>query len=499
METLDAPTTARNRDRAAATVAATPTGLLIGGEWRPGSAGDELDVLDPATGDVVASVAEATPEDAVAAMDAAVAAQPAWGASSPRERSDLLMRAFTALMDRQDDLAAMMTFEMGKPLAEARGEIAYAAEFLRWFSQEALRIEGRYGIAPSGANRVLVSPRPVGPTVAVTPWNFPMAMGARKLAPAIAAGCTTVLKPAEQTPLCSLALADLLGEVGAPDGVVNVLNTSNPGPVVDALLHHPGVRKLTFTGSTDVGRLLLRSAADQVLRTSMELGGNAPFVVFDDADLDVALDGAMDAKLRNTGQACTAANRFLVHRAVADDFTAGLAERMRDMVVGPGLDESVQVGPLVDRAARDKVERLVGDALDRSARVVVGGERPDGVGWFYPPTVLADVDRGADLNHDEIFGPVAAISTFDDTDEAIAMANDTIHGLVSYVFTRDLDRALDLVDRLDTGMVGINRGLVSDPAAPFGGVKQSGLGREGGSEGIWEFLETRYAAIGTSG
>ncbi len=494
-ETIDTAPASDNLDVARATVAATPTGLLVGGQWRDASGGATTVVDDPATLDTVAEVADATADDAVAAMDAAGAAQPGWGASSPRERHDVLMRAFDELLARRDELAAMMTLEMGKPVSESRGEVAYAAEFLRWFAQEALRIEGRYGIAPSGANRVLVAPRPVGPTVAVTPWNFPMAMGARKLAPAIAAGCTSVLKPAEQTPLSSLALADVLTRAGLPDGVVNVVTTNDPGTVVDALVHHPATRKLTFTGSTAVGKLLLRAAADGVLRTSMELGGNAPFVVFADADLDAALEGAMLAKLRNTGQACTAANRFLVHESVADDFTTGLAERMAGMAVGPGLEEETEIGPLVDEAARDKVERLVGDAVSRDARVVLGADRADGAGWFYQPTVLADVDASADLNQDEIFGPVAAISTFRDTDEAVRRANDTVHGLVSYVFTRDLERALDLVDRLDTGMVGVNRGLVSDPAAPFGGVKESGLGREGGRDGIWEFLEVRYAAI----
>jgi succinate-semialdehyde dehydrogenase/glutarate-semialdehyde dehydrogenase len=399
------------------------------------------------------------------------------------------------VVSRTDELALLMTSEMGKPLAEARGEVAYAAEFLRWFSEEAVRIEGGYGVLPDGRNRMLLTRRPVGPCLLITPWNFPLAMGARKIAPAIAAGCTMVLKPAPQTPLSSLALAKILQEAGLPDGVLNVVTTAKAGEVVEPMLRGGRIRKLSFTGSTQVGQLLLAQAADNVVRTSMELGGNAPFIVFDDADLDVAVAGAMTAKMRNMGEACTAANRFFVHRTVADEFAHRLADRMAALVVGPGTTPGVDVGPLIDDAGRAKVAELVADAVQRGAKVLVGGTTPDGPGHFYPPTVLTGVDPASRLMENEIFGPVAAILTFDDEDEVVRRANDTPWGLVGYVFTEGLDRALRVSEQLEVGMVGLNTGLVSNPAAPFGGVKQSGLGREGGRVGIEEFLEYQYLAM----
>jgi succinate-semialdehyde dehydrogenase/glutarate-semialdehyde dehydrogenase len=399
------------------------------------------------------------------------------------------------VLSRADELAALITSEMGKPLAEARGEVAYAAEFLRWFSEEAVRIDGGFATLPDGRNRMLLMRQPVGPCLLITPWNFPLAMGARKIGPAVAAGCTMVLKPAPQTPLSSLALAEILTEAGLPAGVLNVVTTARAGEVVEPLLRGGQIRKLSFTGSTQVGRVLLAQCADKVVRTSMELGGNAPFIVFEDADLDVAVAGAMVAKMRNMGEACTAANRFFVHRNVADEFAARLAERMGSLVVGPGMRPGVDVGPLIDRAGRGKVEELVAEAVARGARVLVGGAAPEGPGCFYPPTVLADVAADSRLMQTEIFGPVAAIVPFDDEDDVVRAANDTEWGLVGYVFTRDLDRALRVSERLEVGMVGLNTGLVSNPAAPFGGVKQSGLGREGGRVGIDEFLEYKYVAV----
>jgi succinate-semialdehyde dehydrogenase/glutarate-semialdehyde dehydrogenase len=477
------------------TVTDAPKQLFIGGKWLDAEDGATMPVDDPATGEILCQVADAGPEDGRLAEAAAVAAQEEWARTSPRERSEILRRAYEIILSRTDELALLMTSEMGKPLAEARGEVAYAAEFFRWFSEEAVRIDGGFGTLPDGRNRMLLMRRPVGPCLLVTPWNFPLAMGTRKIGPAIAAGCTMVLKPAPQTPLSSLALAGILAEAGLPDGVLNVVTTSRAGEVVEPLLRGGRIRKLSFTGSTQVGRILLAQCAGTVVRTSMELGGNAPFVVFEDADLDVAVDGAMMAKMRNMGEACTAANRFFVHTSVVEEFGARLAERMGALVVGPGTRPGVDVGPLIDEAGRAKVESLVADAVERGARVLVGGSAPEGPGRFYPPTVLTDVDRDSRLMGTEIFGPVAALLTFDDEDEVLRAANDTDWGLVGYVFTRDLDRALRVSERLEVGMVGLNTGLVSNPAAPFGGVKQSGLGREGGRVGIDEFLEYKYVAI----
>ncbi|MEU4144309.1 NAD-dependent succinate-semialdehyde dehydrogenase [Streptomyces parvulus] len=473
----------------------TPTQLFIGGTWTDAADGAVLPLHDPATGETVRHVADAGAKDARLAEDAAVQAQEAWARTAPRARSEILRRAHEIVLDRTDELARLMTAEMGKPLAEARGEVAYAAEFFRWFSEEAVRIDGGHGVLPDGRTRMLLSRRPVGPCLLITPWNFPLAMGARKIAPAVAAGCTMVHKPAPQTPLSSLALAAILEEAGLPDGVLNVVTTSRAAEVCEPLLRGGRIRKLSFTGSTAVGRLLLAQCADTVVRTSMELGGNAPFIVFDDADLDAAVDGAMIAKMRNMGEACTAANRFFVHRPVTEEFSRRLARRMEALVVGPGTRDGVDVGPLVDAAGRAKVEELVADAVRRGARVLTGGRTPEGPGCFYPPTVLTDVSPDSALMSTEIFGPVAAILTFDDEDEVVRRANDTPWGLVGYLYTEGLERGLRVSERLETGMVGLNTGLVSNPAAPFGGVKQSGLGREGGRVGIEEFLEYQYVAV----
>ncbi len=480
-------------------VAGVPKQLYVGGSWVDPDPTATFDVHDPATGEVLCAVADASPADGRRALDAAVAAQSAFAATAPRERADLLMRAFDLLHERLEDLALLMTLEMGKPLVEARGEIAYAAEFLRHFAGEAVRIDGGYQVAPAGNARFLVTRQPVGPCLLITPWNFPMAMGTRKLGPAIAAGCTCVVKPAPQTPLSMLALVDILREAGVPDGVVNVVTTTDAHAVMEPLIRSGLARKLSFTGSTAVGRLLLEQCAEKVLRTSMELGGNAPFVVFEDADLDEAVDGLMAAKMRNMGEACTAANRIYVHAVVAEELGDRLAKRMAALTVGPGVDAGVEVGPLIDEAARRKVTTLVADAVERGARVLTGGEPPGGAGWFYPPTVLADVPREAAMGREEIFGPVAPLTTFTDEAEVVAAANDTEFGLVAYVYTNDLRRGLRVAEALETGMVGLNQGVVSNPAAPFGGVKQSGLGREGGSIGIEEFLETKYVGIALSG
>lgn len=479
-------------------VRAVPTGLFIGGTWRPAESGATFKVEDPSTGRVLAEVADASPADGMEALAAAAKAQASWAAVPPRERSDILRRAYDLLLERQEDLALLMTLEMGKPLAEARGEIVYAAEFFRWFSEEAVRIEGGFSVAPNGQGRLLVMREPVGPCLLITPWNFPMAMGTRKIGPAVAAGCTMVVKPAEQTPLSLLALAEIMQEAGLPDGVLNVVTTADPAPVMEPMIRDGRARKLSFTGSTAVGRKLLEQCADQVMRTSMELGGNAPFLVFEDADLDVAIEGAMQAKMRNIGEACTAANRFYVHSSVADEFARRLGERMAALPIGRGVEDGVVVGPLIDADARDKVSSLVDDAVQRGAEVVVGGTALDGKGYFYPPTVLTNVAQDARLRHEEIFGPVAPVVTFETEEEAIAAANDTEFGLACYVFTRDLDRAFRVCERLETGMIGLNQGIVSNPAAPFGGVKHSGLGREGGRVGIDEFLETKYVAIATT-
>ena len=470
-----------------------PQGLLIGGDWI--TTPNRFEVENPATAMPLTEVADADATDARSALDAAVAAGPAWAATDPRARAEILRRAFELVTQRSEDLALLMTCEMGKPLAEARGEVSYGAEFLRWFSEEAVRISGRYTVAPAGGTRLLTMKQPVGPVYAITPWNFPLAMGTRKIGPALAAGCTVVIKPAAQTPLTTLALADIMTRAGLPAGVLNVLTTTRAGEVSAPLLADPRLRKLTFTGSTQVGRTLIAQAADQVLRVSMELGGNAPFLVFADADLDRAVDGAMLAKMRNIGEACTAANRFLVHESVSAEFSRRLAQRMAALRVGPGVDDGVQVGPLIDAAAVEKVSALVGQAVDIGATVLTGGDRIQGPGYFFAPTVLADVPPDARLFAEEIFGPVAPVATFADDDEAIAMANATEYGLVAYAFTESLTRALTVAERLESGMVGINQGIVSNPAAPFGGVKASGLGREGGAEGIEEYLETKYVGI----
>jgi succinate-semialdehyde dehydrogenase/glutarate-semialdehyde dehydrogenase len=472
-----------------------PTGLFIGGQWRPAGDGATFAVDNPATGGVIAEVADAGIADAQAAVDAAAAAQADWAATSPRQRADILRRGYDLLLERADDLALIMTSEMGKPLAEAKAEVSYAAEFFRWFSEEAARIDGSYGQTPDGNTRVLVMRRPVGPCLLITPWNFPMAMGTRKIGPAIAAGCTMVFKPAPQTPLSSLALAALLTEAGLPDGVLNVIPTSRAEQIIEPIMTGGVLRKMSFTGSTEVGRILLAQAARTVMRTSMELGGNAPFIVFDDADLDTAVDAAVAAKMRNMGEACTAANRIFAQRGVAEQFTSRLADRMAGLIVGDGTEDGVQVGPLIDQPSLNKVSRLVEDALSKGARVVAQGQIPDTGGYFYPPTVLTGISADSELLHTEIFGPVAAVRTFDTEAEVLTLANDTDWGLVGYVVTNDLNRALRVSEALDVGMVGLNTGNVSNPAAPFGGVKQSGLGREGGRVGIDEFLEYRYLAI----
>ncbi|MEQ6902189.1 NAD-dependent succinate-semialdehyde dehydrogenase [Nocardioides sp. YIM 152588] len=469
--------------------------LFIGGTWRESSSGARLDVIDPADGGVLTDVADGTLEDAGAALDAAVAAQADWAATPPRDRGEILRRAFEALVERGDDFARLMSLEMGKPVAEARGEVTYGAEFFRWFSEEAVRIHGRWMDAPAGTSRLLTMRKPVGPCLFITPWNFPLAMGTRKIGPAVAAGCTMVVKPASQTPLTMLALADVLAEAGLPDGVLNVVTTSRSGAFSETLQADPRLRKVSFTGSTGIGKVLVRQSADQLQRVSMELGGNAPFIVFADADIDAAVDGAMLAKMRNMGEACTSANRFLVEESVAEEFGSKMAIRMGALTVGRGQDDGVDVGPLIDEKAVASVSALVGDAVDRGARALVGGEEPGGEGFFYPPTVLVDVPADADVVTNEIFGPVAPITTFTSEDEAIAHANNTEYGLAAYAYTRDLARTIRLGERLEYGMLGINTGLVSNPAAPFGGMKASGFGREGGFEGIEEYLETTYLAI----
>jgi succinate-semialdehyde dehydrogenase / glutarate-semialdehyde dehydrogenase len=481
-------------DLRASTGIDAPTQLLIGGEWAAGSAG-VIPVIDPATEEAIAEVAGASPQDALAAVTAAQDALPAWAATPPRQRGECLRRAYQLMTDRAEALARLMVVENGKALRDARGEITYAAEFFRWYAEEAVRIEGSLMTAPSGANRIMVSRQPVGVSVLVTPWNFPAAMATRKIGPALAAGCTVVLKPAKETPLSALAIAALLTEAGLPAGVVNVVTTATPGPVVSAMLADPRVRKLSFTGSTEVGRVLLRTAAQTVTNCSMELGGNAPFLVFDDADVEAAVDGAFIAKMRNGGEACTAANRFIVHEAVADEFTAALAARLSALTVGPGLDEGTDLGPLVNEDTRSKVGKLVADATSDGAQIRTGGRAPDRRGYFYLPTVLDQVPRDAGILSEEIFGPVAPIVRFSDTDEAVTLANSTEYGLVAYLYSRDLRRALRVAEALESGMVGVNRGVVSDPAAPFGGVKQSGLGREGGHDGLLEFTETKYIAV----
>src|SRR5437588_363506 len=472
----------------------TPKQLYIGGQWRDGSKGT-LAVEDPATGESLCDIADASADDATAALDAAAQAGPEWSQHPPRERGEILRRAFDTINARADELALLMTLEMGKPLTESKAEIAYGAEFLRWFSEQAVRIDGRYAVAPNGQGRLLTMKQPVGPCLLITPWNFPLAMGTRKIGPAIAAGCTMVVKPAQQTPLSMLMLAKILEEAGLPPGVVNLVTASSSGETMGPLIEDERLRKLSFTGSTEVGRKLMEQASQNLLRLSMELGGNAPFLVFDDADVDAAVQGALRAKMRNIGEACTAANRFHVAGAVAEQFAEKLAEKMGAMKIGRGTDEGVEVGPLIDDSQRSKVSELVEDAIGRGAKAVVGGQARDGAGYFYNPTVLTDISDDAKLLKEEIFGPVAPVKGFTDEDEAIAAANDTEYGLVSYVYTSNLKRALRVVERLETGMVGLNQGMVSNPAAPFGGIKQSGFGREGGPEGIEEYLETKYVAV----
>ncbi len=469
--------------------------LFLGGEWRDAEGGKTFSVENPATGESLGQVADASVSDGAAALTAAADAQAQWARTAPRDRGELLRSAFELLTERADFFAELMTLEMGKPLAESRGEVTYGAEFFRWFAEEAVRIDGRWSTAPNGATRLVTMKQPVGPTLMVTPWNFPLAMGTRKIGPAIAAGCTMVVKPAAETPYSMLALAALLEEVGLPKGVLSVIPTSDAGGVMEPLIRDPRSRKLTFTGSTPVGRRLVEQSAQQLLRVSMELGGNAPFIVFDDADVDAAVEGAMLAKMRNIGEACTAANRFFVHETVAEEFGAKLAERMSAMTVGNGMDDGVTVGPLINAKAIDKVTELVGDATGRGARVVTGGGTTGERGYFYAPTVITGVPGDAAMAREEIFGPVAGIQTFTDEDEAVRRANDTEYGLVAYFFTRDISRVVRVGEALEYGMVGVNQGIVSNPAAPFGGVKASGFGREGGAEGIEEYLETKYLGL----
>jgi succinate-semialdehyde dehydrogenase/glutarate-semialdehyde dehydrogenase len=476
-----------------------PTGLLIGGQWRDSTSAERFAVEDPATGKTLTTVADASVVDAKAALDAAVAVQREWAATSPRTRGEILRRAFEAVHARADDFALLMTLEMGKALAESRAEVNYGAEFLRWFSEEAVRVDGRYTTAPDGGSRLLVTKRPVGPSLLITPWNFPLAMATRKIGPAIAAGCTMILKPADLTPLTSLLLAQVLLDSGLPAGVLNVIPTTSAAQTTEPLFSDSRLRKLSFTGSTGVGQKLLQQASTTVLRTSMELGGNAPFLVFADADVEAAVEGAVAAKLRNIGEACTAANRFLVHEDVADAFATKLADRFTAKMIGRGTEDGIEIGPIVDRRSREKVSSLVDDAIEKGATVLAGGAAVPGAGWFYQPTVLTDVPPSARVLTEEIFGPVAPIVTFRTDEEAIEVANSTPFGLVAYAYTRSLDRVIRLSEELETGMLGINTGIISNPAAPFGGVKQSGLGREGGFEGIEEYLETVYVGIAHPG
>src|SRR5215216_5106896 len=469
--------------------------LFIGGEWRDATEGETLTVEDPSTAERLCEVADAQPDDAITALEAASEAQVDWAKHPPRERGEILRRAFETITERIDELALLMTLEMGKPIADSKAEISYAAEFFRWYSEQAVRIDGRYAIVPDGSGRFLTMKQPVGPCLLITPWNFPMAMGTRKIGPAVAAGCTMVVKPAKQTPLSMLALADILERAGLPAGVLNVITSASASRVVEPLVRDPRMRKLSFTGSTETGRLLVEQGAERLLRMSMELGGNAPFLVFEDADLDKAVDGAMLAKMRNGGEACTAANRFLVHESLANEFASRLASRMGALTIGRGVEDGVEVGPLIDSDAVDKVSQLVADAVDSGAKILTGGSAIDGPGHFYRPTVLSDVPRTARVFREEIFGPVAPVITFSNDDQGIELANDTEFGLVAYAYTESLTKAITVAERLETGMVGINQGIVSNPAAPFGGVKASGLGREGGHEGIEEYLETKYVGI----
>jgi len=482
-------------DRERRVIDAAPTGLFIGGTWRAASGGRTLAVEDPATTDTLCRVADATPEDATAALDAACAVQQQWAAMPPRERGEILRRTYEIIIERADELALLMTLEMGKPLAESTGEVTYAAEFLRWFAEEAVRIDGRWAREPGGKGRLVTMKQPVGPCLLITPWNFPMAMATRKIGPAVAAGCTMVVKPAQQTPLSMTMLASIMTDAGLPPGVLNVITASSAGKTVGPLMTDKRLRKMSFTGSTPVGQRLMEQAAGNLLRISMELGGNAPYLVFDDADLDLAVDQAMIAKMRNMGESCVAANRFHVQQGVAEEFAARLAERMGALTVGRGTEATVNVGPLIDGVQRTKVAELVDNAVDHGAKVMVGGEAPDRPGYFYAPTVLQGVPQTADMFAEEIFGPVAPVYSFSTEEEALAAANGSDYGLVAYAFTRDLGRSIRVMEGLETGMVGMNKGLVSNAAAPFGGVKWSGFGREGGREGIEEYLSTKYVAI----
>jgi len=476
-------------------ISASSRGLYIDGEWRPSGSGELIEIVDPSTEAVIATVPDATLEDAAAAVEAAAKAAAGWRETAPRKRSEILRRCFELMVERSEMLATLISLENGKALRDARGEVAYAAEFFRWNAEEAVRITGEYAIAPGGTNRIVVDHQPIGICVLITPWNFPAAMATRKIAPALAAGCTVILKPASETPLTAFALAALYEEAGVPPGVVNVLTTSRPGPVTAAMLSDPRVRKLSLTGSTGVGRVLLAEAAKNVISCSMELGGNAPFIVFDDADLEAALDGAMIAKMRNAGEACTAANRIYVQSGIYQAFAEGLRSRMAALRVGAGVDIATECGPMITRRAVEKLDRLVADAVSRGAKILCGGVVPEGSGFYYPPTVLSEVPADADMAHEEIFGPVAPLSRFDSEDEVIAKANHTEYGLVAYIYTRDLARGMRVGSKIEAGMIALNRGLVSDPAAPFGGMKQSGLGREGGQHhGIAEFLEMKYFA-----
>ena len=482
-------------EREQAAIAAVPKDLFIAGSWRAATGGGRFAVEDPATGEALCEVADGGVQDARAALAAASDAQAEWAAHPPRERGEILRRAFELIAARSEELALVMTLEMGKALAESRAEIAYANEFLRWFSEQADQIDGRYAVSPNGANRLITMRQPVGPCLLITPWNFPLAMATRKVGPAIAAGCTMVVKPAMQTPLSMLAFAGVLDQAGLPPGVLNVITTKHSGQVTDPLFDDDRLRKLSFTGSTEVGRKLAARAMDRVLRVSMELGGNAPFIVFADADLDAAVEGALIAKLRNVGEACTAANRFYVAEPLAAEFASRLATRMSSLRLGRGTEPDTDIGPLIDQTQREKVHELVLDATGRGARLLAGGEPGEGRGYFYPPTVLADVPPDSRLLVEEIFGPVAPIVAFEHEEEALSAANTTEYGLVAYVYTRELDRALRVAEALETGMIGLNQGIVSNPAAPFGGVKQSGFGREGGHEGINEYLATKYVAL----
>jgi succinate-semialdehyde dehydrogenase/glutarate-semialdehyde dehydrogenase len=476
-----------------------PHDLYIGGAWRPATGGGTIAVEDPSTGETLCTVADATLDDAKAALDAAVAAGDAWKATAPRERGDVLRVAYDLIKERTDEIALLMTLEMGKPISESKAEITYANNFLRWYAEEAVRIGGRYTVNENGAGRVLTMKQAIGPCVFITPWNFPLAMGTRKIGPAVAAGCTVVVKPAKQTPLCMLKLAQILEEAGLPGGVLNVVTAEKSGDTMGPLIADPRTRKLSFTGSTSVGQALIKQSAEQVLKVSMELGGNAPFVVFQDADVDEAVKGAMIAKMRNMGEACTSANRFHVHESIVGEFAQKLAAKMGALKLGRGTEDGVEVGPLINDDAVSDTDELVQDAIAKGATLLTGGEAPDGPGHFYKPTVLTDVPADARMLHEEIFGPVAPITSFTDEDDAIAQANDTEYGLVAYLYTNDLNRAFRVSERLETGMIGLNQGMVSNAGAPFGGVKQSGFGREGGPEGLEEYLETKYLAMNVSG